>query len=168
MASSKKAAPRRARPTLVAKKAAKVIAKAGAKRAGAQGRIAPGRIAKRGRVAKVTPRSPRPPEVVQATGANANAIAAAETAANELRYLQARRIEDLAQGFVSLTSELWIVKDRLAVLEQVLDRHGIPAPSAVDAYTPEGEFKARLDAERRAWAQRMIAALFPRGLPKVE
>ena len=105
---------------------------------------------------------------MQATGASANAIAGAANAANELRYLQARRIEDLAQGFVSLTSELWIVKDRLAVLEQVLDRHGIPAPSAVDAYTPEGGFKAKLDAERRAWAQRMIAALFPRGLPKVD
>ena len=175
MASSKRTAAHRARPTRVVKPAAKVVAnsaaKSGAKRAGAPGRsapgrIAPGRIAKRGRVAPPPPRSPRPPAPLQAT--SASAVAAAESAANELRYLQARRIEDLAQGFVSLTSELWIVKDRLAVLEQVLDRHGIPAPSAVDAHAPEGEFKAKLDAERRAWAQRMVAALFPRGLPKVD
>jgi len=96
------------------------------------------------------------------------AAAAAENEAKELRYLQSRRIEDLAQAFVSLASELWIVKDRMAVLEQVLDRHGIPAPTAVDAHVPQGEFKEALDAERRAWAQRMIAALFPRGLPKAD
>jgi hypothetical protein len=165
MASSKNAAARRARPTRVAKSAAKVIAKTGGKRAGA-----PGRRVNVGRAAKATRNSPRPPQVVQGASASADpsAVAAAASAANELRYLQARRIEDLAQGFVSLTSELWIVKDRLAVLEQVLDRHGIPAPSAVDAYTPEGEFKTKLDAERRVWAQRMVAALFPRGLPKVD
>ncbi len=86
----------------------------------------------------------------------------------EWRYLQSRRLEDIAQAFVSLTSELWIVKDRMAVLEQVLDRHGIPAPKAVEAFMPEGEFKTTLDAERSAWARRMIAALFPKGLPKVE
>lgn len=96
------------------------------------------------------------------------ATTAAENEAKELRYLQSRRIEDIAQAFVSLASELWIVKDRMAVLEQVLDRHGIPAPTAVDAFTPQGEFKDALDAERRAWTQRMVTALFPRGLPKTD
>ncbi len=96
------------------------------------------------------------------------AIEVADAALREWRYLQSRRLEDIAQAFVSLTSELWIVKDRMAVLEQVLDRHGIPAPRAVEAFTPEGEFKVTLDAERSAWAKRMIAALFPRGLPKVD
>jgi len=98
----------------------------------------------------------------------ADAATATNQATQERHYLQARRIEDIAQAFVSLTSELWIVKDRMAVLEQVLDRHGIPAPTAIEAYSPAGEFKSKLDAERRAWAQRMIAALFPRGLPKVD
>lgn len=116
--------------------------------------------------AKSRPR-PRVPAIAAVPAAEA-ARAAVESAAQEQRTLQARRIEDLAQGFVSLTSELWIVKDRMAVLEQVLDRHGIPAPSAVESFAPAGEFKSKLDAERRAWAQRMIAALFPRGLPKVD
>lgn len=83
-------------------------------------------------------------------------------------HLLQRRVEDLAQGFVAVTSELWIVKDRLAVLEQVLARHGIDAQREIDAFEPAGEFKTALDTERRAWAQRMIGALFPRGLPKTE
>jgi predicted NAD/FAD-binding protein len=114
------------------------------------------------------PPPPAPRRIPASAAADHAATAAAEKEAKELRYLQARRIEDIAQAFVSLASELWIVKDRMAVLEQVLDRHGIPAPAAVEAYAPQGEFKATLDAERRAWAQRMIAALFPRGLPKAD
>ena len=79
-----------------------------------------------------------------------------------------QRVDDLAQAFVSVTAEMWIVKDRLAVLEQVLAKHGIPAPSAVETFEPSDSFKNQLDAERRAWIQRMIGALFPRGLPKAE
>jgi hypothetical protein len=87
--------------------------------------------------------------------------------AQEIEFLVRRRIEDLAQGFVSLASELWIVKDRIATLEQVLEEHGIPA-SRANNYEPAGEFKARLDAARREFARRTVAALFPRGLPKVD
>jgi len=87
---------------------------------------------------------------------------------DEASYLLQRRVDDLAQGFMAVTSELWIVKDRLAILEAVLAKHGIDAKAAVDAFEPTGEVKQQLDAERRAWAQRMIGALFPRGLPQVD
>ncbi len=86
----------------------------------------------------------------------------------EAHYLLARRTEDVATAFVSMAGELWIVKDRLAVLERVLEKHGIPAPELVDRYEPEPEFKARLDGERRTWVRRIISALFPTGLPKVD
>lgn len=86
----------------------------------------------------------------------------------EIHDLLCRRIEDVATAFVSMAGELWIVKDRLAVLERVLEKHGIPAPSSVDRYEPDPEFKARLDAERRAWVRRIVGALFPHGLPKAD
>jgi len=86
----------------------------------------------------------------------------------EIHYLLGRRIEDVATAFVSMAGELWIVKDRLAVLERVLEKHGIPAPSSVDRYEPEPEFRASLDAERRAWVRRIVGALFPHGLPKAD
>ena len=82
-------------------------------------------------------------------------------------FLLQRRIDDLAAAYVSLLGELWIVKDRQAVLEQVLARHGIPAPEAVEQLEPDGRFKAELDAERQAWVRRMIGALFRKGLPPV-
>jgi hypothetical protein len=80
-------------------------------------------------------------------------------------YLLRRRIDDLAAAYVSVLGELWILKDRQAVLEQVLARHGIPAPEAVEQFEPDGKFKAELDAERQAWVRRMVGALFRKGLP---
>jgi hypothetical protein len=94
---------------------------------------------------------------------------AGSAAANktETDFLLQRRINDLAAAYVSVLGELWILKDRQAVLEQVLARHGIPAPEAVEQFEPEGKFKAELDAERKAWVRRMVGALFRKGLPPV-
>ncbi len=82
-------------------------------------------------------------------------------------FLLHRRIDDLAAAYVSVLDELWIIKDRQAILEQVLARHGIPAPEAVEQFEPDGKFKAELDAERQAWVRRMVGALFRKGLPPV-
>ena len=66
-----------------------------------------------------------------------------------------------------MAAELWVVKDRLAVLERVLDKHGIPA-SEIDTFEPDGEFKEQLATARKAYIQRIIASLFPRGMPKAQ
>lgn len=82
-------------------------------------------------------------------------------------FLTRQRIEGIAQGFVTLAGELWVVKDRLAVLEKVLDKHGIPA-SVVETFEPDGDFKEQLAATRKAYIQRVIASLFPRGMPQAD
>lgn len=83
-------------------------------------------------------------------------------------YLRQRRIDDLAGAYISLLGELWIIKDRQAVLEEVLDRNGIVAADAVERFEPGGDFKKRLDAERQEWIRRMVGALFRKGLPVVK
>jgi hypothetical protein len=90
-----------------------------------------------------------------------------EAQLRDLEFLIQRRIEDVAQGFVSLASELWIVKDRMAVLEELLAAKGVSATD-IDRFEPSGEFKTKLDAARREYARRTVAALFPRGLPKTD
>lgn len=87
---------------------------------------------------------------------------------SERDFLLYRRLDDLAAAYVSVLAELWILKDRQAVLEQVLAQHGIPAPAAVDAFEPSGDFKTQLDTERRAWVRRMVGALFRKGLPAIK
>ncbi len=97
------------------------------------------------------------------------ALAGSPAARGEEReWLVTRRIEDLAQGYISLAAELWITRDRLAVLEHVLDEHGIPATARVDSLEPEGALRERLDADRKAYSERMIAALIPGGMPPID
>ena len=86
---------------------------------------------------------------------------------SETDFLLHRRIDDLAAAYVSLLAEIWIVKDRQAILEQVLARHDIAAPEAVEQFEPDGKFKAQLDRERQAWVRGMVGALFRKGLPPV-
>lgn len=83
-------------------------------------------------------------------------------------YLRQRRVDDLAGAYVSLLGELWIIKDRQAVLEEVLAGHGIAAADAIERFEPSGEFKQRLDSERQQWVRRMVGALFRKGLPAVK
>jgi hypothetical protein len=97
-----------------------------------------------------------------------SSMKSAESAAALKEYLRQRRVDDLAGAYVSLLGELWIVKDRQAVLEEVLNRNGIAATDAVERFEPGGEFKKRLDVERQEWIRRMIGALFRKGLPAVK
>ncbi len=79
-----------------------------------------------------------------------------------------RRIDDLAAAYVSVLGELWILRDRQAVLEEVLQHHNISATDEIDAFEPSGSFKSRLDSERQAWVRRMVGAMFRKGLPAVK
>ena len=95
------------------------------------------------------------------------AASVADKEASDRDFLNRQRIEDIGQGFVTLAGELWVVKDRLAVLEKLLDKHGIPT-SEVEKFEPDGDFKEQLAAERNAYIHRVIASLFPRGMPKAD
>ncbi len=63
------------------------------------------------------------------------------------RILGPEQIDDVGQAVLALTKELWVVTDRLTVLERILEDIGVP-PGAVDAYQPD-EATERLLAERR-------------------
>jgi hypothetical protein len=64
-------------------------------------------------------------------------------------------------AFLTMARELWIVKDRQRVLEALLAQHGILAPEAVSGYQPDAALQAALDAECRAWIERLLADLNP-------
>ena len=78
---------------------------------------------------------------------------------NRPTYLGERRLDDVARMLFELTSELWILKDRVLVLEDQLQRSGALAAGAVDAAVPEEELAERLSAERRRLATRVYGAV---------
>lgn len=77
-------------------------------------------------------------------------------------YLTPADVDQLARQNVQLITELWIVKDRLAVLEGLLVEKGILAADAVDQTTPDATLEDALGRERESYIKRVL------GLPEGE
>ena len=57
-----------------------------------------------------------------------------------------------------LMSELWILRDRVTVLEKLLEDKGVVARTDINDYAPEGEFAKELDQERERFVRRVAGA----------
>ncbi|MEQ8509747.1 MAG: hypothetical protein RIF37_15565 [Rhodospirillaceae bacterium] len=57
-----------------------------------------------------------------------------------------------------LMSELWILRDRVTVLEKLLEDKGVVARNDINDYAPEGEFAKELDEERERFVRRVAGA----------
>ena len=62
----------------------------------------------------------------------------------------------LFQILLNTLQELWIVKDRQMVLENVLQANGIDVHDAVDRFQPDEALQQRLDAERKQLLDRVL------------
>lgn len=70
------------------------------------------------------------------------------------------RADRATQLALTLARELWVVKDRLLVLEAVLASEGFPELSArIDAFQPDAATRASIDAERKRFIAEVTAAL---------
>lgn len=57
-----------------------------------------------------------------------------------------------------LMSELWILRDRVTVLEKMLEDKGVVSRQAINDFAPEGEFAEELDQERDKFVRRVAGA----------
>ena len=69
------------------------------------------------------------------------------------------QIGDLGLAVLTLTRELWVVKDRMRILEAVLEEHGIDAHQAIERYQPDEALSAELAKEGEALAERIVSSL---------
>ena len=74
-------------------------------------------------------------------------------------HLSAARDDRATQLALTLARELWVVKDRLMVLEAVLAQQGTPLQELVDRYQPAAESRIAIDAERKRFIGEVLAAL---------
>ena len=73
-------------------------------------------------------------------------------------YLGPDNIDDLGRMVTALLTELWITRDRVAVLEQMLHEKGIVAAREIDDYIPSPAFDAELETIRDRMAGNVIGA----------
>ena len=64
----------------------------------------------------------------------------------------------MAGSQTELLSELWILRDRVLILEHLLSEAGILPPGQLDEYVPSDELSRKLDAERDQFVARVAGA----------
>jgi predicted nucleic acid-binding Zn-ribbon protein len=68
-------------------------------------------------------------------------------------------IDKVGAAVLTLTKELWVLKDRQILLEEVLKRHNLDITEEINKLAPSGELEARLAAERQALVSKIMADL---------
>lgn len=76
-------------------------------------------------------------------------------------HLGSASVEDLARMLLALTSEVWIMRDRMAVTERLLEQKFGLAAVEIDRFAPDADFSAELQTLR----DRVIGAVV--GAPAV-
>ena len=81
-------------------------------------------------------------------------------AAQAIPLLEAR-IDKLTQALLHVASELWVARDRQAVLERLLTDAGLGAPALIDGFQPDAVLAETLAAQREAFVAQILAYLAP-------
>ncbi|MDV8071305.1 hypothetical protein R4P64_32845 [Rhodococcus sp. IEGM 1366] len=73
-------------------------------------------------------------------------------------YLQNATNDELARMVTALTEELWILRDRVMTLEQVLEDADVVTVDDVDLHEPAEALDARLRRERQRVIHKVLGA----------
>ncbi|MGI5330614.1 hypothetical protein [Actinomadura nitritigenes] len=68
-------------------------------------------------------------------------------------------MDGLFNALMEVASEMWVLRDRFAALEELLAERGSVTRADLDAHQPGPDAAARLAAERRAFLERLLEAV---------
>jgi hypothetical protein len=73
-------------------------------------------------------------------------------------YLGDERFDQLARMMFQLLSEVWVMRDRMVVMEELLQRKKVMSADELDAFVPDAQLEARLDALRQQMVEAVLGA----------
>lgn len=76
----------------------------------------------------------------------------------KLTYLKPEDVDNLARVNTELLSELWVLRDRVTLLEHLLEEKGVLKRSEIDGLNPTGDLAKELETERHAYIERVVGA----------
>ncbi len=65
----------------------------------------------------------------------------------------------LGQAIITLTKEIWVLTDRLHVMEAVMKENGVDIVDQLRTYQPDEALHAKLKAENEALIDRVLSAI---------
>jgi hypothetical protein len=78
-------------------------------------------------------------------------------------YTGSEMMDNLIRMNTELLSELWILRDRVTILEHMLQEKGVVSRKALDDYVPSGDLAAELLRERDALVERVVGGAWMQG-----
>ena len=73
-------------------------------------------------------------------------------------YLADERFDQLARMMFQLLSEVWVMRDRMVVMEEVLRRKGVTSAAEIDGFVPDPGLERRLEALRNEMVEAVLGA----------
>ena len=71
-------------------------------------------------------------------------------------------VDNLMEAFLELSAQAWITRDRLHVLEKVLEEKGIEAQRLIEDYKPDSEYAESRRAERQEFVDQIFQSFLRR------
>ena len=75
-------------------------------------------------------------------------------------FLESEEHDDLMRVCLRLLGEVWVLRDRLAIVEALLQERGGISRATIDTYQPDAALAQELAAERQAMIKRVLDAPF--------
>jgi hypothetical protein len=72
-------------------------------------------------------------------------------------------LDTLIRMNTELMSELWILRDRVTVLEHMLEQKGVVDRKAMDDFVPTGDLAKELLRERDAMVEKVVGGAWTQG-----
>lgn len=79
-------------------------------------------------------------------------------AENPVHLERSQHLDGVFHALMEVASELWVLRDRFTVLEELLAERGSVTREDLDLFQPGPELSARLAADRRAFLERVMEA----------
>lgn len=73
-------------------------------------------------------------------------------------YLTEHNVDDLGRMLLALLSEVWIMRDRMAITEELLLQKAGISSAEIDDYLPSPELAAKLGALRERFVMNVVGA----------
>lgn len=68
-------------------------------------------------------------------------------------------VASLGQAILTLTKELWVVTDRMHVMEAVLAKHGLDISEEITLFKPDSTMSEKLQQDGTALIERVLSSL---------
>ncbi|MBL8629286.1 MAG: hypothetical protein JNM81_06640 [Rhodospirillaceae bacterium] len=78
-------------------------------------------------------------------------------------YMGDAMLDTLIRMNTELMSELWILRDRVTILEHMLQEKGVVDRKAIDDFVPTGELAKELLRERDALVKKVVGGAWTEG-----